>query len=86
MAMALIDALNQMEEKDRTFQIKWVSFNKSKNSGGQIMELTHAKRVGAKYNLSNQDMISVKQTGNSNHPYPIHTHLIVEFNNQPIFI
>lgn len=86
MAISLIDALAQTEDKTQPFQIKWVAFNKSKKTGGNIIELTKAVRMGAKYNLSSNDMISVKQQGNSNHPYPIHTHLIIEFNNQPIFI
>lgn len=86
MAISLIDALAQTEDKTKAFQIKWIAFNKSKKTGGEIMELTMAKRTGAKFNLSNNDMIVVKQKGNSNHEYPIHTHLIVEFNHQPIFI
>lgn len=86
MAIALADALNQMEDKSKTFDIKWVSYNKEKKTGGKIIHLTRAERGGAAYNLKDQDMIVVKQQGNSNHPYPIHTHLIVEFNNQPIFI
>ena len=86
MAIALPDALNQMEDKSKTFSIKWVSYNRDKNTGGKIISLDRAIRAGAKYNLKDQDMIVVKQQGNSNHPYPIHTHLIVEFNNQPIFI
>ncbi len=86
MAISLIDALAQTEDKTKAFQIKWIAFNKSKKTGGQIMEVTNAQRQGAKFNLSNNDMIVVKQKGNSNHEYPVHTHLIVEFNHQPIFI
>lgn len=86
MAISLIDALAQAEDKTKSFQMKWIAFNKSKATGGEIMELTNAFRKGAKYNLSINDMIVIKQKGNSHHEHPVHTHLIVEFNNQPIFI
>lgn len=86
MPISLIDALNQTEDKSRTFQIKWVTLNKEKRTGGQVIELTRAVRMGAKYKLSGQDMIVVKQKGSGSHPYPVHIHLITEFNNQPVFI
>jgi hypothetical protein len=86
MAISLIDALAQTEDKTKGFQMKWISFNKSKKQGGDIMELTNATRAGAKFNLYDNDMIAIKQKGNSNHNYPVHIHLIVEFNHQPIFI
>lgn len=84
MAISLIDALSITEDNSQEFQIKFVSYNKSTGSGGKIIELLKASRGGAKYNLSNQDMISVQQK--HGHPYPIHTHLILEINNQPIFL
>jgi hypothetical protein len=84
MAISLIDALAITEDDSQDFQIKFVTYNKSKGTGGQIIELKNCKRVGANFNLSAHDMISVIQK--HGHPYPIHTHLITEVNNQPIFI
>lgn len=84
MAISLIDALAITEDDSKSFHISFVTYNKSKKSGGQIIELNDCKRAGAKYNLSNQDMISVIQK--HGHPYPIHTHLILEINHQPIFL
>lgn len=84
MAISLIDALAITEDDSKKFQIKFVTFNKSKQTGGQIIELDNCQRGGAKFNLSNQDMISVRQP--HGHPYPIHTHLILEVNHQPIFL
>lgn len=69
-----------MEHGSKPFHIRYVALNKSTNEGGKIIELTNAVGVGAKYNLNNNDMISVKQSDGNNHPYPIHIHLITEFN------
>ena len=78
-------ALKQMEHGSAPFHIRFVTLNKSKDEGGKIIELTKAVKVGAKYSLNNNDMISVKQSDNSNHPYPVHIHLITEFNHNKIF-
>jgi hypothetical protein len=84
MAISLIDALSITEDDSKQFHVKFVTFNKSKKTGGQIIELNDCKRVGADYNLSKQDMISVAQP--HGHPYPIHTHLILEVNHQQVFL
>lgn len=84
MAISLIDGLAITEDDSKEFSIKFVTFNKSKATGGQIIELNKCKRVGGKYILEKQDMISVAQP--HGHPYPIHTHLILEVNHQPIFL
>jgi len=73
-------ALKQMEHGSKPFHIRFVTFNKSTGEGGKIIELGNAVKVGAKYSLNNNDMISVKQSDHTNHPYPIHIHLITEFN------
>jgi hypothetical protein len=83
--IALIDALNLMKNSDAPFQIKWVKCNREKKEGGEILELTKALKCGARYNLKDNDMISLRQMDSSNHPHPIHIHLITEFNGQKIF-
>lgn len=85
MAISLIDALSVTEDTRQTFQIKFVSYNHDKQKGGEIIELPRAKRIGAKFNLAKQDMISVCQD-NGDHPYPVHIHLILEINKTPVFL
>lgn len=85
MAITLQDALD-ITAKPAPFQIKFVTLDKQRKKGGEIIELTEAQRVGASYNMRANDMISVKQLNNTNHPYPVHTHLIIEVNKQKVFI
>lgn len=84
MAISLIDALAITEDTRQPFQIKFVSFNRDKRTGGKVIELPNAHRMGAKFKLSSKDMIAVSQ--DHGHPYPVHIHLITEINNQPIYI
>lgn len=84
-AIALIDALQQME-LPTPFQIKFVTADRAKKTGGKIIELTKAFKVGAKHNQRDNDTITIRQEGNSNHPYPVHIHLITEFNGQKVFL
>lgn len=78
--ITLASALKQMEHGSKPFHIRFVSYNESKDEGGKFIDLENVVRVGAKYNLNNNDMISVKQSDRTDHPYPIHIHLITEFN------
>lgn len=78
----LTDALHLMNDRDAVFSIAFVTFNKSKNTGGEIIKIDNARRVGAKFNLTENNMISVRSIDNSNHPYPVHIRLITEFNGQ----
>lgn len=86
----LADALNIADEKDvhgrkKPFAIKWVSFNKSKQEGGEIMELTEAVKVGSTHSQKDNDLIVVKQLHNSHHPMPVHIRLIIEFNGLKVY-
>lgn len=78
--ITLAAALQQMEHGKIPFHIRFVSFNKSTGTGGKIIELDSAIKTGSKYNLNNNDMISVAKSDGSDHPYPVHVHLITEFN------
>ena len=66
------------------FQIKFVTYDESRKKGGKIIELKSARTTGAKYNMASIDMITVRPTNNDDHPYPVHIHLITEFNNQKV--
>ena len=68
------------------FHIKFVAFNKSKREGGHFVEIQSGVKAGAKYNLKDNDMISVKHTNNTDHPYPVHIHLITEYNHKRTMI
>jgi hypothetical protein len=83
--IALNDALGAME-LGTPFQIKFVTADRTRKIGGNIIDLKKCVMVGAAHNQKNNDTITVKQVINNGHPYPIHIHLITEFNNQKVFI
>jgi len=86
----LSDALRLMDEKERggmplAFDLKFVSFNKAKQTGGEMMELKGVVKCGAKFSLDKNDMIAVRSVENSHHPIPVHIRLITHFNGDKIF-
>jgi len=83
--IALNDALGVMELGE-PFQLKFVTADRSRKTGGKIIELTKCVKTGTKHNQKNNETIMVKQVINNGHPYPVHIHLITEFNNQKVFI
>lgn len=83
--IALPDALAEMKQ-GFPFQIKFVTADRSRKTGGEIIELTKCVTGGAKHNQKNNDTISLKQVINDGHPYPVHIHLIIEYNNQRVFL
>lgn len=86
MAISLSDALQITEDAQRPFSISYVSFDKTRKKGGEIIHLSNAARVGASHNMKWNDTISVKQLGNDHHPHAVHIHLITEINGQEIFL
>ena len=83
----LRDALTVMQDKSLPFQIKWVALDVARKTGGEILELTNAVKVGSKrVDMKANDLINIKQLGNTNHPHYVHIHLIIEFNHQTISI
>lgn len=83
--IALNDALSIMKNGS-DFQLKFVTADVSRKSGGDEVELSKAVLVGSKNNQKNNDMITVRQVINNDHPYAVHIHLITEFNKQKVFI
>ena len=83
--ISLRDALNEMDN-GKPFSIKAVAFDKTKRKGGNFIEARSVIKIGAKYSLVDNDLISIKRTNNSTHPIPIHTHLIVQYNNKRVII
>ncbi|OFY87844.1 MAG: hypothetical protein A3F72_02945 [Bacteroidetes bacterium RIFCSPLOWO2_12_FULL_35_15] len=84
--ITLGDALRQMEASKKAFQLKFVTCNLSKNTGGELIELTAAFKTGAKYNMKRNDLITVRQENSADHPYPVHIHLITELNHKKVII
>ena len=83
----LRDALTVMQDKSLPFQIKFVTLDVKRKTGGEILELTNAVKVGSKrVDMKANDLINIKQLGNTNHPHYVHVHLITEFNHQTISI
>ncbi len=83
--IALNDALGVMKQ-GHPFQIKFVTANRSEKTGGKIIELTKCVEVGAKHNQKNNGTVTLKQVINDSHPYPVHIHLITEFNHHKVFV
>ncbi len=83
--IALNDALGVMK-LGHPFQIKFVTANRSKKTGGKIIELSKCVEVGAKHNQKSNDTITLKQVINDHHPTTVHIHLITEFNHQKVFL
>lgn len=88
--IGLTDALNIMDEKDLKgvpipFEIKFVTYDKAKKKGGEIIHLTNAVRCGQKHNMKENSTIGVTQLNNTHHPYAVHIRLILEFNGNKIF-
>jgi len=81
----LRDALLDMDN-GKPFHIKFVSFNKTLRKGGEFIEVQRASKCTQKYNLKNNDMIAINNINNSAHPYPVHIHLITEYNHQRVMI
>lgn len=86
MSLSLLDALQITKNNLVPFGIKFVALDKSRKTGGEIIEIADAVRVGASHNMKANDTISVKQIGANRHPYSVHTHLILEVNKQEVFI
>ncbi len=86
MAISLASALQITKDNSRNFQIKYVAFDRSRRTGGSIIELTDAFRVGSNHDQVNNNTITVKQSNNRHHPHTVHTHLILEVNKQEIYI
>tara|TARA_Y100000758_G_C15866057_1_gene354871 strand:+ start:171 stop:455 length:285 start_codon:yes stop_codon:yes gene_type:complete len=84
------DMLVQTKSQDHLlrpepFSIAFVTCNRNKKTGGEIIRLDNAVRVGQKHNTVANKTIGVKQLGNTHHPYAVHTRLILEFNNRKVF-
>lgn len=87
--MILQDALQTMDdftpEGDKvTFSVKYVTFDRTRKTGGDIKELTGVRKIGSAFHQKNRQMINVQAPGNSRHPYPIHIRLILEFNGEKV--
>ena len=83
--MSLNDALNLMDQKEDPFSIKFVTFNKKKQSGGEIIEMPEAVKCGLAVNMMKNGLIGIRHPDNTNHPIPVHIRLITEVNGQKIF-
>lgn len=89
MAIKLAEALDIMVDKEdslRPFDIEFVSYDESRNSGGELISLKNCKQVGASHNRKSNGTVVVKQIDRDSHPYTVHHHLILKVNDQEIFI
>lgn len=79
--MLLREALAITEDPERPFSIDYVSVDKTRRTGGEIIKLPAVVRVGASHNRKQNDTIVVKPTDRAEHPYTVHIHLITRINN-----
>jgi hypothetical protein len=67
------------------FDLVFVTFNRKKNKGGQIIRLQNCVRVSLSHNMKANGTMGVKQLDSDNHVYAVHPRLIVEFNHEKVF-
>ena len=72
-----------MKDKETPFSILFVAFDEHKNKGGEKIFIEKAQMCGLPYN--SKQRIGVRNRENSNHPYAVHQHLILQVNNQKVF-
>lgn len=85
MAISLNEAL-ALTEAEAGFDIRFCSYDSSRKTGGELIDLKDCKRVGASHMMNVNDTIVVKQKGRDRHPYVVHNHLIMEVNGKEIYI
>lgn len=68
------------------FQIRFVTYNKTTDKGGEIINIDKAILCGTRKNVSQSDVVSVKNSDGSGHPFLVSIYLITAFNNKKIVI
>lgn len=89
MAIDLKLALADMKTKDYrdgggTFGIVFLTANRDKKTGGEIIRLTNAHQCGLPPNCKGHEMRGVKDMATGK-PYAVHNRLIFEYNGEEIF-
>lgn len=89
MAIEIKDVLTDMKTKDyrdggKTFSIKFMTCNREKKTGGDIIELKTAHQCGLPPNCKGHEMRGIKdmETGK---PYAVHNRLMLEYDGQEIY-
>ncbi len=89
--MAILqDVLQAMDSYTETgdkvcFDLEYVSFDRTRRKGGDLVSLTGVQKVGSTFNQRDRQMINVKVPGSSHHPFPIHIRLITKFNGEKVY-
>jgi len=81
MVIGLKTVLSEIRNSDlrkAPFSIEFISCDKSRKTGGRLLRLTGAVSSGSNHNDFKHGTVTVV-SGNS-HPVPIHTKLIMKFN------
>lgn len=66
------------------FDIKFVTCNQEKKTGGDFMEMKKVVKTGLPYNCSDKFMFGIKVPESGAKPIAIHGRLITRINDQPI--
>lgn len=68
----------------KPFDIEFVTFDKRRKKGGEIISLSQVVRVNQKHDTKHNGTIGVKNPKNSYHPICIHTWLITKINGMEV--
>ena len=68
------------------FSIGYCDFNAKAKTGGNFKELTNCVKIGQADKLANRQLINIKVDGSGSHPIPVHTWLIMSFNNLSVIL
>jgi len=87
--IALKDTLRAIKLHDYrdgrgTFSVIFLTCNRAKKTGGELIELTEACAMGLPPNCKDSDMIGIKDMSTGK-PYAVHNKLIFQFNKQEVY-
>lgn len=80
----------QMKERNGKnpvpFSITFYTADKSRNKGGEKIQLKSAIRTGLQRVMNKKKYVGVSVPNNTHHPYSVHLYLITEFNGKKVII
>lgn len=77
---------NSSDGKPMPFSIKFFTWDKKKNDGGELKHLANCVKSGLRANLRKNGLIGIRVLDSSDHIYPVHINLISEFNGQKVLL
>jgi hypothetical protein len=66
------------------FSAAWITLDKSRKTGGEVMRKDKLVRCGAQHHMQRNRTIAVKRADGKGHPWPIHIRLLMRVNNEVV--